>query len=276
MASEKKLREGERARSDAIADHFEVLSFIEEQAKTIAQITKSGRSAKKGSPLKTVRELRLVLDRLLPTVGQLNQLEQHWLDQADLNLLHLEGNFRDVCHKNNWRVEGQWPVLFVERGIGVEFDIKKRIARVGGKMVEADPETIAAVLMPLVPLLVPKGFSPQQFISELALAYDEIKANSTQVAVSDVYRALVIRTQAPRFWRDARSDAFVPLTADQFRARLSRTLEEVGMTTTDGRLLRTLPPVDAREGIFVYQPAEARFGFIGRVEFASPSQKVTP
>jgi hypothetical protein len=59
------------------------------------------------------------------------------------------------------------------------------------------------------------------------------------------------------------------MSMDQFRARLSRALEKTAITTPDGRELRLLPPIDPKHAVFLYQPAEGRFGFVGRIEFVS-------
>jgi hypothetical protein len=59
------------------------------------------------------------------------------------------------------------------------------------------------------------------------------------------------------------------MSMDQFRARLSRALEKAAITTPDGRELRLLPPIDPKHAVFLYQPAEERFGFVGRIEFVS-------
>ena len=83
----------------------------------------------------------------------------------------------------------------------------------------------------------------------------------------DVYRALVILAQPARFWRNASRPALFELTIDQFRARLSAALEANTVSTADRRELRLLPPIDPKDAVFVYQPAENRFGFVGRIEF---------
>ena len=59
------------------------------------------------------------------------------------------------------------------------------------------------------------------------------------------------------------------LSADQFRARLSASLESGVRSAPDGRELRLLPPIDPKDAMFIYQPAERRFGFVGRIEFRS-------
>src|SRR5262249_28835784 len=116
------------------------------------------------------------------------------------------------------------------------------------------------------------GFSAGTVPSQLAAAYQDSRGGRTQVPVFEGYRWFIIRSQRQQFLRDARVSLFTPLTADQFRAGLTRALGEGATETTDGRALRLLPPLDPKDAIFVYQPAEQRFGFVGRLEFVQPHE----
>src|SRR5262249_49873075 len=116
--------------------------------------------------------------------------------------------------------------------------------------------------------LIPKGFEPKKFLAEIALAYDQAAGGKGgEVPLLEVYRALVIRSQTGRFWRDARRSGFSEITSDQFRARLSAALDANITAAPDGRELRLLPPINPKDALFLYQPAENRFGFVGRIEF---------
>jgi hypothetical protein len=90
-----------------------------------------------------------------------------------------------------------------------------------------------------------------------------------------VYRAFVVNAQDSRFWRDARSGSFAGIGLDQFRARLTRALEGENPAAPDDRFLRLLPPLDPKDALFLYQPAEKRFGYVGRIEFVSLGGKET-
>ena len=107
-------------------------------------------------------------------------------------------------------------------------------------------------------------------MKKMVEAYDAASAaaKSPNIAILELYRELVIRTQSPRFWRDASSSSFSPLTIAQFRAQFSRMLEAGVSAAPDGRELRLLPPLDPKDAVFMYQPAERRFGFVGRVELS--------
>jgi hypothetical protein len=39
--------------------------------------------------------------------------------------------------------------------------------------------------------------------------------------------------------------------------------------TADGRELRLIPPIEPSDSIYLYQPSERRFGYVGRIEFAA-------
>jgi hypothetical protein len=114
-------------------------------------------------------------------------------------------------------------------------------------------------------------------MTKLATAYDQARGKSAQAPILEVYRIFVLQQQKSRFWRDARQQVFVGLSLDQFRARLSRALEETADTypSRSGRQLRLLPPLDPRDAIFLYQPFETRFGFVGRIEFAPAGTELT-
>jgi hypothetical protein len=197
-----------------------------------------------------------------------DSLEALWAASAQRHLLELEGSLKDACTQHGWRLDGEWPTFYVERGIAVVVDEKKRSATVGGLVLEsASLMQIVTALIPRVRELVPPTFSVESFISTLAGAYDEVRREGTQVAIYDVYRQFVARSQKQRFWRDANTKDFVGIGIDQFRARFSQTLEERRTAAPDGRELRLLPPLSAKDGLFLYQPAEQRFGWVGRIEF---------
>jgi hypothetical protein len=126
-----------------------------------------------------------------------------------------------------------------------------------------------------VPELVPKDFSPGRFAESLLRAWEAATGSKGgQAPILEVYRWAVIHAQTPKFWRDAKPASFTPLSTDQFRARLAKILES-GITAIRGRELRLLPPLDPKDAVFVYQPSEARFGYVGRIEFLVPGGSVS-
>jgi hypothetical protein len=215
--------------------------------------------------------LREELRGLASLAGQLDAVETSWSERIEREFLEMEAAVREALKSRGWRVEGHWPKLYVERGIAIEFDERGRSFKVSDrKIAGVTVADIVAALEPLVRELVPRNFSETRFIQSLADAYDGCRVGkSSQAPILDVYRQLVLRQQKPNFWRDARSDAFVGMSMDQFRARLSRALEKAAITASDGRELRLLPPLDPKHAVFLYQPAEGRFGFVGRIEFVS-------
>jgi len=208
--------------------------------------------------------------RALQALGdQLSLLESSWDERIEREVLEMEATVRDALGARGWQVEGQWPKLYVERAIAVEFDERNRSFKVGDKTIAAaSAREIVSVLEPLIVDLIPRNFSESRFMQSLADAYDDLHdAKSSQVPVLKLYRKLVLRQQKPNFWKDARSDSFIGMSIDQFRARLSRALAKNATTVSGNRELRLLPPIDPKNALYLYQPAEGRFGFVGRIEF---------
>lgn len=143
-------------------------------------------------------------------------------------------------------------------------DDAKGDVRIGGRLVDGDARAIEVVLAPLIGALLPRKADVVAFRRGLAAAIDARSSGAEGAAVDAVYRQLVIDAQTPKFWRNAETEAFSPLTRDQFRARFSWALE-AGTTMEDGRHLRLEPPLRTDDGLFVWQPAERRFAWVGRV-----------
>ena len=119
---------------------------------------------------------------------------------------------------------------------------------------------------------MPPKFSPPEFLKQLAVAYDNLSTDRmTQVPILQIYRQFVLTTQARLFWTDARRRRFTELSAEQFRARLTRCLAQSSVADNAGRRLRLLPPIEPSDAMFVYQPAERRFCWVGRIEFIDAS-----
>jgi hypothetical protein len=212
------------------------------------------------------------LSALYALSGRAEALGAFLSRRSENEFLELEADLRQACAAQGWKIDGQWPKLFIERAIGIEFDEKSRSTIVGGTTIDhISASRIVSTVKPMIQELIPKGFSALSFMTKLASAYDQARGKSAQAPILEVYRVFVLQQQKSRFWRDARQQAFVGLSLDQFRARLSRALEETADTysSRSGRQLRLLPPLDPQDAIFLYQPFEARFGFVGRIEFAS-------
>src|SRR6266446_480057 len=102
--------------------------------------------------------------------------------KSDREFLELEMGLRETFAKQGWKVDGQWPKLFIERAIAVEFIEDSRSAVVGGTKIDhPSVSSIVAVLGPLIQNLVPKNFSAGSFFSKLGEAYDLARTGSSQV-----------------------------------------------------------------------------------------------
>jgi hypothetical protein len=188
---------------------------------------------------------------------------------AELGFLQLDAAIQEMCAKHKWRMDGQWPDFIVEYGVPLHVDEKERTITIGGSLRVA-PGELEKTLATATAGLIPQKFSPPEFLERLQNAYDAAKTDSTQAPIYDVYRTLVIQQQSSRFWRDAATSLFASMSIDQFRARFSRMLEAGVGTAKDGRELRLYPPINPKDAVFLYQPSERRFGFVGRIEFVNP------
>jgi len=197
-------------------------------------------------------------------------IAEEWDRDAELAFLQLEATLQDVCAKRKWRLDGQWPDFIVEYGVPVHIVEGEKLIVVGTQ-VHVVPDELEKKLAVATADLIPKKFSPQEFMQELQKAYDTVTGGAAaQAPIYDVYRALVIQQQSSRFWRDAGPTLFTPMSIDQFRARFSRMLQTGIGTANDGRELRLFPPLNPKDALFLFQPSERRFGFVGRIEFVTP------
>jgi hypothetical protein len=253
----------------------DVLASVEKVASSILQQVKRIRKSEQGASdaraaRAAVHELREHLRTLHNLATDLENREKLYAEQADRQFLEFESAVREACGKRAWRVDGQWPTLYIERAVAVEVSEAKQSVLVAGKKIPSvTVEAVVAALEPLLLELLPQGFSPTAFMRDLAAIYDSTRHGCVQLPVFDLYRGLVVNSQPARFWRDARAEGFRGLSADQFRARLTATLEAGVTSAPDGREIRFLPPLDAKDGLFMYQPAESRYGFVGRIEFVA-------
>ena len=191
-----------------------------------------------------------------------------WTSAADRELNQLEAELKDECAARGWQVEGQWPKLIVERGIDVIIDIKKHKIEVGSaRLKDLSAMGVMTALEMLVPHLRPKNFSPDRFLEELAVAHDTCANDpSDQVEI----------LRSTEHWSSARSQKSFGETR---RAPISSHLRSISSEPGSRRSLklvlcgpkrkelRIFPPLQPRDAIFVYQAAQQRFGYIGRIAF---------
>jgi hypothetical protein len=256
-------------------DHLagEANSTVEAIAQGAKRLTRAAArfTAASASPPEVVGVLQTLQATLEELASHLPTLQSVLADatrRADKAFHELDADIRDAVSSRGWRCEGPWPTFYIERSIPIHIDPKVRSAVVGTKRLpSATVERILEALGPQVGTLLPKGFSPEAFIRDLALAYDDVARDSQLVPIFEVYRSFVVRTQGAKFWRDPSAADFVSVSADQFRARLTVALEHGAIDSRDGRQLRLLPPLDPKEGLMMYQPAEQRFSLVGRIEF---------
>jgi hypothetical protein len=236
-----------------------------------ARVVKAGKVlASANEPTERIAPLRQIASALVDLQAAASDFPALVVETeraATASILRLEADLRDRCISQGWQIDGHWPSFWIQRGILVEIDDQGASATVSGKKVVASAESIVRELGPLVESLIPPRFLPDEFVASLAAAYDASRSASKQVPILDVYRAFVIGFQKPRFWRNAVDGDFVGFSLDQFRARLSACLERGRLTAPDRRELILSPPINPKDGLFVYQPNERRLAFVGHVEF---------
>lgn len=187
--------------------------------------------------------------------------------EAEREFDEAEAEFRDQCGARKWVVSGQWPDFYVEYGIPVGFVKETRTANVSGRRTDANASSVVKALEPLVEELIPPKFSEKAFVDAMAAAYDAVVPTGGQAAIFDVYKSAVIQGQPSKYWRDARASGFKGMSLDQFRARLTRCLRAGRQQDSRGRSLRLFPALNPADAVFVFQPSEQRFGWVGRIEF---------
>jgi len=196
-----------------------------------------------------------------------NKLRAEWDSVVSLAFLQLEASLHELCGSRGWRLDGQWPDFIVEFGITLHVDESHHSILVGDtKRIHVDE--LEEALAGATADLLPKNFAPRAFMEKLLSAYDSVaNGERSQVPILSLYREMVTQNQTPKFWKDASYSAFTPFTIAQFRARVSRMLEAGILNAVDGRELHLFPPLNPKDAIFIFQPQERRFGFIGRIEF---------
>jgi hypothetical protein len=217
------------------------------------------------APQRVVRAVEKLVEAFSPLLDPALRpapLLDGWKALAIRARLEMEADFREACDAKHWRLDGQWPEVYVERGVRVHVQEDGRVVTIGSeRLTEPSVTEVVGALARQVEVLLPKGFDPAGFMEELAAAYDAIAGpQMAQVPIFELYKSC-------RFWKDARETYFLALSQDQFRARLSEALERNATETGDGRRIRLAPPLNSKDAIFVYQPAEGRFGYVGRVDF---------
>lgn len=251
----------------------EMRTFMDELADQLKSLTTAvARIDREKSPSRR-SELLSALASHLRDVGNAsegaNRLSELISHEASLVFLQLEAAIRELCEKNGWRLDGHWPDFIVDLAVPVHIDDKARVIRIHGKSHGVDE--LEDAIGGAVREALPKRFSPAEFMKTVLTAYGKLStAEQTQIAIHDLYQQIVIDMQTPRFWRDASASSFTPFSVDRFRATFSRMLEAGVTGTPDGCELKLIPPLNPKDGVFIYQPAERRFGFVGRVEFVRP------
>ncbi len=237
----------------------------------LAELGRLSRSGAKGDPFQVARWVETLLSAL--EISNLKnacgELAVQLKERAAEAVMRLDADLRDECGRRGWRLDGQWPRYYVERVIRIDVDDASGRATVGESIVPTLViSTMSAAIESEIRDLLPKGFQAVQFLGSLAEAYDHLAtAQLPAVPIWLVYREVLLAQQPKAFWRSGRSDAFRNYSEQRFRASLTKLLEEGITRTADDRELKLLPALKPDDGMYLYEPLEQRFAFVGRVEF---------
>ena len=252
------------------------LGLVAEQLKRISaalkQATKPG-SGRRSKVIDLLGQAHGILAECGKLQKECDEAAAHYGDVTDREWSELDASIKELCNKHQWRLDGSWPSYMVAYGIQFQFDQTSKSVEVATtKYPGNDLPAIEQALAHQIARLVPTNFTPQDFLESLALAYDDARRSSPQAPILDVYKALVVRSQRPGFWKNVKNEKFVELTIEQFRARIAKTLEANVLKTKAGRELRFYPPLDPKDALFLYNPLERRLGFVGRIEFSGDAR----
>jgi hypothetical protein len=263
MTTAPERRTNDARDNDATSFLLKLSSELKKLSAGITRISKE-KSPKRRSELLT--ELSSCLRDLGAESAEAQRISEIVRRDASAAFLELDAVIRDLCEKKRWRLDGHWPDYFIDLAVPLHVDEKAQVIEINAKAYSTD-ELELAIAAALRDALS-RAASPAKFMAMVVAAYDKLGSpDRTQVAILDVYKQIVIDVQSQKFWRNAASTAFTPFSVDQFRGQLSRMLEAGISGSADGRELRLVPPLNPKDAVFMYQPAERRFGFVGRIEF---------
>jgi hypothetical protein len=211
--------------------------------------------------------------------GHLFEARKQLLDRlnhdVEVLLLGFDGSFRDESERRGWRVDGQWPLYYVEYFLRADISEPERSIKVGDRQLHTLhlPDIVAAIEEQLRSIGLDR-IDLDEFLADLAAAYDKVvSADHRQASIWQVYRQFLILHQRPSFWRTGRTSAFRAFDEQKFRAAFTKMMQRDRVVTRDGRELRIFPPIKAEDGMFLYHPAEGRHAFVGRIELVPEAKE---
>ena len=184
-------------------------------------------------------------------------------------LLKYEAELLSRCAAFGFSIAGQWPSYTIEYIVPLVIDEKRLAVTVGSEAVDSlELDGILKTVKRTLDQLTPSDADLTEFLGELYRFYEELSGagKSDSISIWKLYREMVISRQNATFWRDAKSASFRQYSIIEFKAHITHLLLKNRLKMV-GFELKLLPPLSAKDGVLVYQPAEARFGLVGRAQF---------
>jgi hypothetical protein len=121
-------------------DGRRLLADLRQRAAAVsAEAQRITRDFDKGTGLGRIKSalapLRDRLRELASLADELDALETSLSERIERDFLEIEASIRDALESRGWRVDGQWPKLYVERGIAIEFEQQDRSFKVSDRKI---------------------------------------------------------------------------------------------------------------------------------------------
>jgi hypothetical protein len=201
------------------------------------------------------------------SIGEIRQALE---DEVRNRVMTFDTDLREALSKQGMRIHGQWPHYYVALVLKLEVDEKTLSVRIADENISTlHVRHLIEIIAHKLKTLESVKFQPQEFLDLLVQAHDRLTLGTTtnSVSVWPLFKEVLCSLQSSSFWKAGRARLFRPFDEQQYRGAITDLMISNTLRSRDGREMRLLPPIKAEDGIYVYQPAEDRFGYVGRIEF---------
>src|SRR5688572_587510 len=102
----------------------DILSVIDETAKTVSnairRIRTSSAVGQFDAAARAAEAVKAEFDKLVRFHQEITKLHLALMESADRQFAELESSLRSELRPKNWKLDGSWPELYVERAIPVD------------------------------------------------------------------------------------------------------------------------------------------------------------
>lgn len=261
-----------------LKEHFSVRlleAWIGQLTKISAEIGSVLRGYKKqnaNDPFGLLTWVRSIKADTLQIEGQsIAEIREALEEQVRNRVMTFDTDLREALSKQGRRIHGQWPHYYIALVLKLDVDENTLSVRIADESISTlhVPHLIEIIAHQLKTLESAK-LQPQDFLDLLVQAYDRLTFATTtnSVSVWPLFKEVLCSIQSSSFWKAGRARLFRPFDEQQYRGAITDLMISNTLRSRDGREMKLLPPIKAEDGIYVYQPAEDRFGYVGRIEFS--------